>query len=77
MTIYHPDVNKPWFYDCIQFNSKIYAGTVKDGIARLYSDPLNPTKIDLVVKVKEMKHTSIKDGGDTEVLILQGEIIEE
>ena len=74
-SLYHPDVDKTYFYDCIRFNGKYYAGTIKDGIARLYDDPFNPTKTTLVVKVKNMEHACIKDGGDTEVLVLQGEII--
>jgi len=72
---YHPDVNKPYFYDCIFFNGKYYGGTVRDGIACLFDDPFNPTKTKLIIKVKDMKHSCIKDGGDTEVLILQGDII--
>ena len=74
--MYHSAVNKPYFYDCIRFNDKFYAGNIKNGIARLYSDPFNPNKIDLVVKVKNMKHTCIKDGGDTEVLVIDGKIID-
>jgi hypothetical protein len=74
--ITHPEMEKPYFYDCIRFENKFYAGTVKDNLAKLYDDPFNPKKTKIVVKVKNKRLSKIEDGGDTEVLDIDGVIIE-
>lgn len=71
---YHK-VNQPDFYDYIIFKDKKYYGTIKDGIAILYDNPFDSSIPKIRVKIKKTKFDTIKDKGDTEVLIIDGKII--
>ena len=72
---HHPEVNKPCFYEYIKFKGNFYYGTVKDGIAILYDNPFDSSIPKMRVKVKKSNIETIKDDGDNEVLIIEGEII--
>ncbi len=75
--VYHPYVNKPYYHDSIFFNGKYYHGTIKEGIAELCDDPINPCRLSMLVKVKTQRIKTIYDGGDTEIIVIEGEILKD
>ena len=75
--IYHPDINKPYYHSSIFFNGKYYHGTIKEGIAELCDDPVNPCRLSMFVKVKTKKVKTIRNGGDSEIIIIDGVILKD
>jgi len=75
--IYHPDSNKPYYHSSIFFNGRYYHGTIKEGIAELCDDPVNPCRLSMLVKVKTKKLKTISDDGDSEIIIIEGEILKD
>jgi hypothetical protein len=75
--IYHHDIIKPYYHSNIFFNGKYYHGTIKEGIAELCDDPVNPCRLSMLVKVKTKKLKTIRDGGDSEIIIIDGEILKD
>ena len=76
-TIYHPDIDKPYYHSSIFFNGKYYNGTIKEGIAELCDDPVNPCRLSMLVKVKTQKIKIIQDGRDSEIIVIDGEILKD
>ena len=61
-----------WF-----FNGKYYHGTIKEGIAELCDDPVNQCRLSMLVKVKTQKIKIIQDGGDSQIIVIDGEILKD
>ena len=76
-TIYNHDIDKPYYHSSIFFNGKYYTGTIKEGIAELCDDPVNPCRLSMLVKVKTQKIKIIQDGRDSEIIIIDGEILKD
>jgi len=76
-SVCHPDVNKPYYHDSIFFNGKYYHGTIRKDIAELCDDPINPCRLSMLVKVKTKKLKTIHNGGDSEIIVIEGEILKD
>jgi hypothetical protein len=75
--IYHPDINKPYYHSSIFFNGNYYHGTIKEGIAELCNDPVNPCRLSMLVKVKTKKIKTIQNGKDPEIIVIYGKILKD
>jgi hypothetical protein len=69
------DLNKNFYYESIFYNGKYYSGTIKNGIASLCNDPINPCNISLKVKINKQGKKISNENESTGTILIEGNII--